>query len=66
MDVLEEVQPLWTYLRKCNLMDVLEEVLPLWTYPYGRTSGSATLMDVLEEVQPLWTYLRLCNPYGRT
>ena len=51
MDVLEEVQPLWTYLRKC--------------YPYGRTSGranhygrtsgSATLMDVLEEVQPLWT-----------
>ena len=52
MDVLEEVQPLWTYLRKCN--------------PYGRTSGSATLMDVLEEVQPLWTYLRKCNPYGRT
>ena len=37
MDVLEEVQPLWTYLRKCNLMDVLEEV--------------KTLMDVLEEVQ---------------
>ena len=32
-------------------MDVLEEV-----QPYGRTSGSATLMDVLEEVQP----------YGRT
>ena len=29
MDVLEEVQPWWTYLRKCN--------------PYGRTSGSATL-----------------------
>ena len=48
MDVLEEVQPLWTYLRKCNpygrtsgreTMD--EEVQPLWTYlrkcnPYGR------------------------------
>ena len=54
MDVLEEVQPLWTYLRKCNVLeevvDVLEEVL----------------MDVLEEVQPLWTYLRKCNPYGRT
>ena len=40
MDVLEEVQPLWTYLRSATLMDVLEEVkLP---------------MDVqLEEVQPL-------------
>ena len=42
MDVLEEVQPLWTYLRSATLMDVLEEVQPLWTYlrkcnPYGRT-----------------------------
>ena len=52
MDVLQEVQRLWTYLRKCN--------------PYGRTLGRATRMDVLEEVQPLWTYLRKCNPYGRT
>ena len=52
MDVLEEVQPLWTYLRKCNA--------------YGRTSGRATIVDILVEVQHLWTYLRKCNPYGRT
>ena len=52
MDVLEVVQPLWTYLRKC--------------YHHGRTSGRATRMDVLEEVQPLWTYLKKCNLYGRT
>ena len=44
MDVLEEVQPLWTYLRKCNA--------------YGRTSGRATIVDILVEVQHLWTYLR--------
>ena len=58
MDVLEEVQPLWTYLRKCNA--------------YGRTSGRATIVDilvevqhlwyVLEEVQPLWSYLRIVQP----
>ena len=52
MDVLEEVQPLWTYLRKCNR--------------YGRTGGSETLMDVIQEVKPLWSYLRKCNPYRRT
>ena len=52
MDVFEEVQPLWTYLRKCN--------------HYGRTCGSEILMDVIQEVKTLWTYLRKCNPDGRT